>query len=249
MFEEHDTGKLCGGYSLCLRDVAWRSLYHLLCFQHLQQLHTSLFLIAQHSTNHYFPSNGWGNLALEDRHHSEGNHLPAFFLIIIRFFSVFCVNKSIFFLQNDITKTQWWVILDELETLSHLVVDLLKPVQKTMESNVCNSPLLNRTSLPLTLSISAAKTCISHNIQNAASSRHKKQTLWCKIAAKNGWTTCDVILIPHIPRKWHSSPNYKVYKNVFDIHTRIKKIKMIVVHLYDNVFHVYRRTITKIKWY
>jgi len=64
-------------------------------------------------------------------------------------------------------------ILDELETLSHLLVDLLKPVQKTMESNVCNSPFLNRTSLPLTLSISAAKTYTSH--KNAASSRHKKK--------------------------------------------------------------------------
>lgn len=77
--------------------------------------------------------------------------------------------------------------------MSHLLVDLLKPVQKTMESNGCNSPFLNRTSLPLTLSISAPKTYISQNIKKAASSRHRKQTLWCKIAAKDESTTCDAI--------------------------------------------------------
>lgn len=43
-------------------------------------------------------------------------------------------------------------------TLSHLSVDLLKPVQNMMVSNEYDLPLLRLTSLPLMLSI-AAKTC------------------------------------------------------------------------------------------
>ena len=44
-------------------------------------------------------------------------------------------------------------------TLSHLFVDLLKPVAKTITSNGCDSPFLNTTSLPLML-VSAGKTWV-----------------------------------------------------------------------------------------
>ena len=63
-------------FGFLLKNVAWWSLYHLLYFQHLRRLHRNPSLIVQHNTNHSFPSNGWGNLAWEDHHRSEGNHPP-----------------------------------------------------------------------------------------------------------------------------------------------------------------------------
>lgn len=50
-----------------------------------------------------------------------------------------------------------------IHTLSHFLVDLLKPVQKMMESNGCDLPSRNNTWLPLMLSISAGNTYTYHN--------------------------------------------------------------------------------------
>ena len=55
-------------------------------------------------------------------------------------------------------------------TLSHKFVDLLNPVQKTIESNGYNLPLLNCMSLPLMLTISAGKTC-ARNMHVSQSNR------------------------------------------------------------------------------